>query len=56
MTRATASIGIAAVMVQAKDEWGRRAFYLAQAEWLEFPAGGRTLWLPVGVVVATDEQ
>jgi hypothetical protein len=49
MTRAAESIGIAAVMVQAKDE-AARAFYLAQAEWLEFPAGGRTLWLPVGVV------
>jgi GNAT superfamily N-acetyltransferase len=46
---AAESIGIAAVMVQAKDE-AARAFYLAQAEWLEFPAGGRTLWLPVGVV------
>ena len=43
------SIGIAAVMVQAEDE-AARAFYLAQAEWLEFPAGSRTLWLPVGVV------
>lgn len=47
---AAESIGIAAVMVQAKDE-AARAFYMAQAEWLEFPAGGRTLWLPVGAVV-----
>ena len=46
---AARSIGIAAVLVQAKDE-AARAFYLAQAEWLEFPAGSRTLWLPVGVV------
>jgi GNAT superfamily N-acetyltransferase len=46
---AAQSIGIAAVLVQAKDE-AARAFYLAQAEWLEFPAGSRTLWLPVGVV------
>ena len=46
---AAESIGIAAVLVQAKDE-GARAWYLAQAEWLEFPAGSRTLWLPVGVV------
>lgn len=48
---AAQSIGIAAVLVQAKDEKGRRAWYLGQAEWLEFPAGSRTLWLPVGVVV-----
>jgi GNAT superfamily N-acetyltransferase len=47
---AAESIGIAAVLVQAKDE-AAKAFYLAQAEWLEFPEGGRTLWLPVGVVV-----
>jgi GNAT superfamily N-acetyltransferase len=47
---AAESIGIAAVLVQAKDEKGRRAWYLAQAEWLEFPVGTRTLWLPVGVV------
>jgi GNAT superfamily N-acetyltransferase len=46
---AAQSIGIAAVLVQAKDE-AARAWYLAQAEWLEFPAGSRTLWLPVGVV------
>ncbi|MBA4326394.1 MAG: hypothetical protein C0426_15565 [Rhodobacter sp.] len=38
MTRAAQSIGIAAVLVQAKDE-GARAWYLGQAEWLEFPAG-----------------
>jgi GNAT superfamily N-acetyltransferase len=46
---AAESIGIAAVMVQAKDE-AARAWYLGQAEWLEFPAGSRTLWLPVEVV------
>jgi len=46
---AAESIGIAAVLVQAKDE-AARAFYLAQAEWLEFPAGSRTLWLPAGEV------
>jgi GNAT superfamily N-acetyltransferase len=46
---AAQSIGIAAVLVQAKDE-AARAWYLAQAEWQEFPAGNRTLWLPVGVV------
>lgn len=46
---AAESIGIAAVLVQAKDE-AARAWYLAQAEWLEFPVGTRTLWLPVGMV------
>jgi GNAT superfamily N-acetyltransferase len=46
---AALSIGIAAVLVQAKDE-AARAWYLGQAEWLEFPAGTRTLWLPVGAV------
>ena len=46
---AAEAIGIAAVLVQAKDE-DARAFYLAQAEWLEFPAGSRTLWLPVGLI------
>ena len=50
IARAAQSIGIAAVLVQAKDE-ASRAWYLAQAEWLEFPVGSRTLWLPVGVVV-----
>ena len=46
---AAQSIGIAAVLAQAKDE-AARAWYLGQAEWLEFPAGSRTLWLPVGVL------
>ena len=46
---AAQSIGIAAALVQAKDE-AAKAWYLGQAEWLEVPAGGRTLWLPVGVL------
>lgn len=50
---AAQSIGIAAVLVQAKDE-AARAFYLAQAEWLEFPVGSRMLWLPVGVVAEIE--
>jgi hypothetical protein len=45
------SIGIAAVLVQGKDA-AARAWYLGQAEWLEVSAGGRTWWLPVGVVGA----
>ena len=44
------SIGIAAVLERAKDEVAR-AWYLGQAEWREVPAGGWTLYLPVGVVV-----
>ena len=52
---AAQSIGIAAVLVQAKDE-AARACYLAQAEWLELPAGSRTLWLPVRVVVGRDHK
>jgi len=43
------SIGIAAVLVQGNDE-AAKACDVGQAEWREVPAGGRTLWLPVGVV------
>jgi hypothetical protein len=43
------SIGIAAALVQAKDRVAK-AWYVGQAELLEVPAGGRALWLPVGVV------
>lgn len=46
MTRAAQSIGIAAVLVQAKDE-GAKAWYLRQVEVLDFPEGRRVLWLPV---------
>ncbi|WP_374426276.1 hypothetical protein [Tabrizicola sp.] len=42
MTRDAQSIGIATVLVQANDE-ATRVWYLAQAEWLEFPAATRTL-------------
>lgn len=48
---ASQTIGIAAVLVQAKDD-AARAFYLACAEWLEFPADSRTLFLPIETVVA----
>ncbi|EBW1603805.1 GNAT family N-acetyltransferase, partial [Salmonella enterica subsp. enterica serovar Kottbus] len=47
---AAQSIGIAAVMVQAKDEMAR-AFYLACAEFSEYPADSRVLWLAVGSMV-----
>jgi hypothetical protein len=49
------SIGIAAVLVQAKDA-AARAWYRGQAEWLEVPVGGRTLWFPVGVGEITQPK
>ena len=48
---ASQSIGIGAVLVQAKDENARR-FYLACAEFIEFPAESRTLFLPIETVGA----
>ncbi len=48
---ASGSIGMAAVMVQAKDEAARR-FYLRCAEFMEYPDGSRTLCLPIETVVA----
>jgi GNAT superfamily N-acetyltransferase len=48
---AAQSIGIAAVLVQAKNEKAKR-FYLACAEFLEFPADSRTLFLPIETVIA----
>lgn len=45
------SIGIAAVLVQAKDDRARR-FYLACAEFIEHPADSRTLYLPIETVIA----
>lgn len=50
---AAQSIGIAAVLVQAKDENARR-FYCACAEFIEFPAGSRTLFLPMETVVGAS--
>lgn len=48
---ASQSIGIAAVMVQAKDD-GAKRFYVACAEFQEFPEDSRTLFLPIETVVA----
>lgn len=48
---ASRSIGIGAVMVQAKDEAAKR-FYLRCAEFIEYPEDGRTLFLPIETVVA----
>lgn len=48
---ASASIGIAAVLVHAKDD-AARAFYMRCAEWIEYPEDSRTLYLPIDTVVA----
>jgi GNAT superfamily N-acetyltransferase len=48
---ASQSIGIGAVLVQAKDERARK-FYLACAEFIEHPVDSRTLYLPIETVVA----
>jgi GNAT superfamily N-acetyltransferase len=48
---ASQSIGIGAVLVQAKDEAAKR-FYLRCAEFVEYPADSRTLFLPIETVVA----
>lgn len=48
---AAQEIGIAAVLIHAKDERAKQ-FYLKQAEFLEFPDGGLTLFLPVETVLA----
>jgi len=42
------TIGIAAVLVQAKNNEARQ-FYLACAEFIEFPRDSRTLFLPIGM-------
>jgi len=48
---ASQNIGMGAVLVQAKDDNARR-FYLACAEFIEYPADSRTLFLPIETVVA----
>jgi GNAT superfamily N-acetyltransferase len=48
---ASQSIGIGAVLVQAKDETAR-AFYLSCAEFVEYPADSRTLFLPIETMLA----
>lgn len=48
---ASQSIGIGAVMVQAKDGTAKR-FYLRCAEFIEYPEDSRTLFLPIETVVA----
>lgn len=48
---ASQSIGIGAVLVQAKDDDAKR-FYMACAEFIEYPADSRTLFLPIETLVA----
>jgi GNAT superfamily N-acetyltransferase len=48
---ASQSIGIGAVLVHAKDDAARR-FYMGCAEFMEYPAGSRTLFLPIETVIA----
>lgn len=48
---ASRSIGVAAVLVHAKDDAAKR-FYLARAEFLEYPADSRTLFLPIETIIA----
>ena len=52
---AATSIGIAAVLVQAKDERAK-AWYLRQAEFKAFPEDGRVLWLQVRVVIGGSKE
>jgi GNAT superfamily N-acetyltransferase len=48
---ASQSIGIGAVLVHAKDDAAKR-FYLRCAEFIEYPADSRTLFIPIETVVA----
>ncbi|MGJ3231509.1 MAG: GNAT family N-acetyltransferase [Oceanicaulis sp.] len=48
---AAAAIGVAAVLVHAKSDQARR-FYMRHADFLEFPPGGRTLFLPIDTILA----
>ena len=48
---ASQSIGIGAVLVHAKDDAAKR-FYMKCAEFIEYPADSRTLYLPIETVVA----
>ncbi|UMY19763.1 GNAT family N-acetyltransferase [Methylobacterium organophilum] len=48
---ASRSIGIGAVLVQAKSE-AARGFYWAQAEFIEYPVDSLVLFLPIETVIA----
>lgn len=49
---AAGTIGIAAVLIHAKDE-AAKSFYLRCADFWEYPADSRTLFLPIDTVIAT---
>jgi GNAT superfamily N-acetyltransferase len=51
IAQASQSIGIGAVLIQAKDEAAKR-FYLRCAEFLEYPEDSRTLFLPIESLIA----
>jgi GNAT superfamily N-acetyltransferase len=48
---ASKSIGIGAVLVHAKDDRAKR-FYIACAEFIEYPSDSHTLFLPIETVIA----
>jgi GNAT superfamily N-acetyltransferase len=48
---ASQSIGIAAVLVHAKDDVAKK-FYLSRAEFVEYPENSRILYLPIETVIA----
>jgi len=52
IAHASQSIGIGAVLVQAKSESAKR-FYLSCAKFLEYPEDSRTLFLPIEAVIAS---
>ncbi len=51
---ASFTIGIAAVLVHAKDDRAKR-FYMKCAEFIEYPADSRTLFRPIETVIAAVE-
>jgi GNAT superfamily N-acetyltransferase len=48
---ASQNIGIAAVLIHAKNEAAKR-FYMRSAEFIEYPADSRILFLPIETVIA----
>jgi GNAT superfamily N-acetyltransferase len=49
---ASQTLGLAAVLVHAKDEAAKR-FYIRRAEFVEYPADSRILFLPIETLVAS---
>lgn len=52
---ASQSIGIAAVLAHAKDDAAKR-FYLRCAEFIEYPADSRILFVPIETVAAAFDE